>query len=491
MMIVVLSLTLVSAGAQEDGKGVRLMTLEEAIELARVNSVDASVALNQLRTAYWQYRSFKANMLPEIAFDGTLPNYVKNYSAYQLDDGSYTYVRNNYLGMKGRFSINQNIALTGGTLAVETSIDYLKMLDGSREQRFMSIPVALTLNQPIFGVNTFRWDRKIEPVRYREAQATFLQATEGVAISTITAFFNLMMAKTTVAISKQNYENSEKLYEVAKAKREMGQISKNDLLQLELNLLEAQSALTNSLSSYKERMFALRAFLGLDDGVDIEPVMPPMVDIAEVRYEDVLEKAMERNAFSHNIRRRQLEADYEVAKAKGNLRQINLFAQVGYTGTDSRLSDAYSRLRDNQVVEVGVKIPLVDWGRRKGQVRVAQSNRDVVETRLKKETLDFRQDIFILVERFNNQRQQLEIAIAADDIATRRYDANVQTFMLGKISTLDLNDSQVKKDEARSEYINQLYYYWSYYYQLRSVTLWDFERSTGLDADFSRIVNLR
>ena len=35
-------------------------------------------------------------------------------------------------------------------------------------------------------------------------------------------------------------------------------------------------------------------------------------------YEVVLQKAQENNSFAKNIRRRQLEADYEVAAAKGN-----------------------------------------------------------------------------------------------------------------------------------------------------------------------------
>ena len=488
LVIIIISVILCRVASAQDTVPVMPMTLDETILLARVNSVDASAALNQLRTAYWQYRTFRADMLPEVTFTGTIPNYVKNYSAYQLEDGSYTFVRNNYIGLSGKLSINQNIPLTGGRLSVETSLDYLSMLDREKSRRFMSIPIALTLNQPVFAVNSLRWNRRIEPVRYREAQASFIQATEEVAMKAITYFFNLMMAKTTVAISEQNYANASRLFEVAKAKREMGQISKNDLLQLELNLLEAQSALTDAQSSLKERMFTLRAFLGIEENVNIDPVMPEMVSVPEMVYDDVLSKAMDRNSFSLNIRRRQLEADYNVAAAKGNLRQIDLYAQVGYTGTDSRFSTAYSRLKDNQVVQVGVRIPLIDWGKRRGQVKVAESNRDVVESRLRQETMNFRQNLFILVERFNNQRRQVEIALAADGIAATRYDANVQTFLLGKISTLDLNDSQVRKDEARSQYISQLYYYWYYYYQLRSLTLWDFEHSSGIDADIERIV---
>ena len=149
---------------------------------------------------------------------------------------------------------------------------------------------------------------------------------------------------------------------------------------------------------------------------------------------------------------------------------------------------AYSGLKDNQIVEVGFKIPILDWGKRRGQVKVAESNREVVENRLRQETMDFNQNLFILVERFNNQRAQLNIADMADQIAQKRYNTNVETFMIGKISTLDLNDSQAKKDESRRDYINELFYYWYYYYQLRSVTLWDFDNSTSIDADIESII---
>ena len=62
--------------------------------------------------------------------------------------------------------------------------------------------------------------------------------------------------------------------------------------------------------------------------------------------------------------------------------------------------------------------------------------------------MDFNQDIFLLVANFNNQAQQLEIAREADRIAQRRYNTSVETFMIGRISTLDLNDAQQSKDEA-------------------------------------------
>lgn len=481
-----LAVTTVAAAAEADS--VRRITLEEAILTARANSVDAAVALNELRTAYWSYRTYRADLLPEINFNATVPSYRKSYSAYQHEDGSYSFVRNNYMQMTGEVSIAQNIWFTGGTLSLNTSLDFLKQLENPKYNRFMSIPVALTLSQPIFGVNTIKWNRRIEPVRYAEAKAAFVSATETVALTAINHYFSLLMAKENVNIAAQNLENATKLYEVAKAKRDMGQISKNDLLQLELNLLNAKSKYTDCEISYRSNMFQLRAFLDIQEDVTLEPVVPDLIPYTLVSYTDVLEKAHANNSFSKNIRRRQLEADYEVAKAKGNQREIMLFAQIGYTGTADKLGPAYDRLKDNQIVEVGFKIPIVDWGKRRGKVKVSESNRDVVRSRLRKEQMDFDQDIFILVERFNNQQRQLDISLRADTIAQRRYDTNVETFLIGKISTLDLNDSQTSKDESRQAYINQLYLYWNYYYQLRSVALWDFVSNKGIDADIEAIL---
>lgn len=464
------------------------ITLPEAIARARSRSVDAAVALNRLRSSYWQYRSYRAELLPEMQFTAKIPAYYKQYSSYQNSDGTYSFVRNNYLNLSGELSVNQKLWFSGGTLSLNTSLDYIRQLSGTKDNRFMSIPVALTLRQPVFGVNTVKWDRRIEPERYAEAVAEFMSESEQVAMTTISYFFEVIMARENMEIAEQNLRNAVRLYEVAKEKRAMGRISENDLLQMELNVLESKSAMTERESSLKSCMFRLRSFLDYDGNTEIRPVLPADIPKVEINYADALDKALANNKFAKNVRRRQLEADYEVAQAKGALRQIELFAQVGFTGTGGRLSNAYSPLKDNQVVEIGISIPLMDWGKRRGKVKMARSNRELTASRLRQENQNFSQDLFILVERFNNQRLQLEIANRADTIARKRYATNVETFMIGKISTLDLNDSQAKKDQSRQALVNELYLYWYYYYQIRSITLWNYAGGTGIECDIDAIV---
>ena len=467
---------------------IRHLSLEETILLARTQSLDAAVALNELRSAYWEYRIYRAGLLPEVNFQATTPSYSKSYNSYQNSDGTYTFLRNNYMQMYGKLSVQQSLWFTGGTLSLNSSLDYLKTLSGDKQRRYMSTPVALTLNQPLFAVNNAKWNRRIEPIRYAEAKAEFLTATEQVTMNAINYFFNLLLAKENVSIARQNLNNAEKLYEVARTKHTMGIISDNDILQLRLNTLNARSTLTSNESSLKNAMFSLRSFLNLDENTNIEPLLPDTLASVELIYDEVLNKALLNNSVTKNLERRRLQADYDVAGARGNLRQINLTAQVGLSGVDRDIEPAYDRLNDNQYVQVGLQIPLLDWGKRRGRLRMAESNREITLGRIEQELRNFKQNLFILVEQFNNQRTQLNIAQEADTIARRRYMSNVETFMIGKISTLDLNDAQVSKDQARRNHISELMYYWYYYYKIRSITLWDWERDTNIDADFEKII---
>ena len=480
------------------------LSLDDCIAMARRQSIDAAVALGELRSAYWQWRSYRADLLPEVSLSGTAPSWNKRYSSYQQADGSLSFVRNDYLGLDGAVNITQKLWPTGGTLSVESSLDYLHQSgSGGSGTQFMSLPVAVTLSQPLFSVNHLKWNRRIEPLRYREAQARFLTETEQVAMQAISLYFGLLLAGEQVNIARQNLQTAEKLYEVAQAKRRMGTISENDVLQLRLDVLTARSALTNSESTRQARQFALQSFLNVappsaPEGATIVPTLDISKTIEapsgavggafHLDYEDVLAHALQNNALATTMRRRQMEADYAVASARANRQSINLYAQLGYTGTGDNMNSAYRNLLSNEVVSVGITVPLLDWGKRKGQRRLAESNRDIIQGQLRQQSQDFRQDIFILTEQFNNQAEQLRIACEADTIARRRYHTNVETFKIGSISTLELSSAQTAKDQARQNRIQQLFNYWYYYYQLRSIALWDFERGCELTADVERLI---
>ena len=56
------------------------ITLDEAVLPARARSVDAVVALNQPDTSYRSSPTYRADLLPEMTFNATIPSYRKSDS---------------------------------------------------------------------------------------------------------------------------------------------------------------------------------------------------------------------------------------------------------------------------------------------------------------------------------------------------------------------------------------------------------------------------
>jgi hypothetical protein len=51
---------------------------------------------------------------------------------------------------------------------------------------------------------------------------------------------------------------------------------------------------------------------------------------------------------------------------------------------------------------------------------------------------------------------------------------------MGTINVLDINNAQIERDNARRKYINELYLSWLCYYNLRQITLYDFQKETNI-----------
>ena len=111
------------------------ITLHQAMTRARSVSVDAEVARNQLMSSYWSYRAYRAQLLPEVIFSGNVPSYHRQYSSYMDNEGNYSFVHNNYIQFTGEVSVRQNIWLTGGTIAVNSYLDYFRQFGGGAYNR--------------------------------------------------------------------------------------------------------------------------------------------------------------------------------------------------------------------------------------------------------------------------------------------------------------------------------------------------------------------
>jgi outer membrane protein TolC len=119
---------------------------------------------------------------------------------------------------------------------------------------------------------------------------------------------------------------------------------------------------------------------------------------------------------------------------------------------------------------------------------MAQSAQEVTRTNVTQSQIDFDENIFLQVMQFNLQDDQVAIASKADTIANLRYEVSKQRFLIGKIDVLDLNVALEEKDVARRGYVQALRNYWNYYYDLRGLTLYDWQNDIKLEEDFDELL---
>jgi outer membrane protein TolC len=312
---------------------------------------------------------------------------------------------------------------------------------------------------------------------------------ENVSLRAVNYFFNLIIAQVNLKIGQINYASNDTLFKIAQGRYNIGTIAENELLQMELALLNAGTALNEAGIQLEINKFQLRSFLGFNETVNIELMIPSKIPDFEVDVKKALEEAKNNSPDIISLQRQMLEADQSVAQARAEKGlTADLFATYGLTQDDFTIPDAYKNFQDQQRVQIGLEIPIVDWGMGRGRYRMAQSNQEVVRTTVQQSETDFEQQVMLQVLQFNLQDDQVRIAAKADTIAQNRYNVTKQRFLIGKIDVTDLNIALTEKDAATRSYLSRLNNYWTYFYTIRRLTLYDFEKNIPLTEDFDRLV---
>lgn len=473
------------------------LTLEEVLYLAATQSAEALRARNTFQVSYWTFRSYRASFLPSLRFGAELPDFSRQIIDVTTVDSNgevvHNYSSDFSSNISGNLSLSQNLP-TGGTISVQTGLTrtdrFSNSFNNHLSTEYLSTPLSVRLSQSIFGVNEMKWDRKIEPLKYKEAQRTYIENMEAIAQRAIQYFFNMAIAQQNLAISEFNHDNNDTLYNIASGRYQLGTIGENDLLQSELAFQNALKTMNENRLTLENAENRLRSFLGFNERVSVEIVIPQNTPEVVLDLEQVLQLAFENNPDMIGYERQIIEAEKNVAQQKANRGfSANLNVAFGLNQQAASLVDAYADPRSMQTASISLNIPILDWGRGKGLVKMAQSNEELVRRQVEQSRLDFEQDLLLNVKQFNMQEQQFNIAAKADTIAQKRYEVAKQRYLIDKITVTDMNNAQLDRDEARIGFVQALYNYWSYYYEIRGLTQYDFIENKPLSADFEALVD--
>ena len=453
------------------------LSLEEVIQMAKAKSIASQQAITIKETRYWEWRTYRSNYQPQLSLSGTLPAYTKTYLQVLQPNGTIQFqpVRNNNSMLNLSFS--QSIAQTGGTIYGTTQLQRFDDFD-RKNTLYNSVPYGIGYNQPLFRFNSLKWDKQIEPLKFNESRQAFSEAMEQIAIRANGFFFDLLLAQVNLQAAETNLNNTQNILRIANEKFDLGKISRNEILQLQLELLKSQKASGIARRDMEIATLNLKAYTSFQSSNKIVLVIPDANANMQLDTSRVIKEAYANRSDAIAFVRKIAEAKRDLAKAKGeNGLNAGLVANLGYSQSASTISKVYRSPQDQQLIQLQFDIPILDWGRSKSRTKTAEANLKFTAYAVEQDKQNFTQEIVTQVTLFELMKDQVTLSRAADSIATEKYGIAKDRYVLGNLSITDLGIAFGEKDQGKRDYVGALRDYWSAYYELRYLSLYDFEKN--------------
>ncbi len=466
------------------------LSLAELIEMAQGDAPDVQIAKTKLTTNYWSNQSFLANYKPKINFNGELPNLNRSIREITLPNGEQSFTPTAFMNNSIGFSLEQDIALTGGSVFASTSLERLDIFKtdiNPKSISYLSTPIVVGFNQPFFGFNSLKWDKKIEPLRYDEAIREYSEEIQMVAYDGAVFFFEVFISQINLEAANRNKVNADTLFSISKGRYSVGRIAETELLQIELGAMNADTELAEATLNLQSNTEGLRNFLGIRNPIQFDLIAPDKIPDFQIDANLALDYARKNRSKTIEFQRRLEQSEQAIAEAKGaNGRSINLFGRFGLSQTAKNLGDAFNNPIDQEQLSLGIQIPIADWGKAKSRIEIARSSRELERMNIEQERISFEQEVLLRVKQFDLIRKQVALAVRAYDASKKREEITRKRYFIGKIGITDLNLAIREQNEARIKYMTALRAFWLAYYELRNLTLYDFEKEQSLVKEVDR-----
>lgn len=464
-----------------------VMSLKDVMQLAQDESLTAFRAKNMYLKSYWDFRAYKAGLLPNVNLNLTPVSYVRSLTKrYDSEQNIDIFREQRSFENSGELSVSQNIGLTGGNVYLSSSLSRIENIASPSFVNYSATPLRIGFVQPIFAYNSYKWEKKLAPMEFEMAKKQFIQDLQKVKIIAIDYYFNLLLEYKRLNIAENNFKNAIKLYDIGKQKYQLLAIRKEQLLNLELDKYNSEIELSRQKQNLDKALMAINSFLNIDSNIVIMPLLPKLYDSLEILPAKALEFARLNNPefINNNIKNIQADANYEKALRDSRF-SANIAASFGLNQQAEILSDAYKSPLNQEVALFSLQIPLLDWGNAKGKRQIAKMNREITNIDTKQKNIDLYEDIMLDVMNFNLQRKIVYSAQRAKEIANESYELTQKSFLNGHADVLQLSSAKVNRQSAEEKYISSIYLFWKYYYKIQQSTLYDFiNNETISDNDF-------
>jgi outer membrane protein TolC len=340
------------------------------------------------------------------------------------------------------------------------------------------IPSGFTTNQTVFADNYglqlqiakplflgFRLanNLKIRELNLRLAKQKLLDQEQSIKASVIQSYYNLLLLKENIRLSRQLSEALRKRYEFMQANFRAGLVSDYDVLKVEVQYKNTLPTIQRLESAYTT---ALQQFWLLV-GTNTEPA-GNLFEATNLTLSKTNESEILPSVLSNNLSLVQIRTTREIQEYTRRIQQaerlptVNSFFTLKYDYKITNSGDKERNWSPSWSIGVSVSIPIDEWlPFSKNSAVLKESSLSQEKTDLTLATLEdqIRLQVRSLLSQINDQKQAIEAQTLNMRQAQRGLEMANDRYQKGYISSLDVTDAETSYSQAQVNYLQALYDY--------------------------------
>lgn len=381
------------------------LTLQDALERARVNSTQFRGAVMQARLAHEDKVQARAGLLPSVGYEGQ----------YVYTEGNGT--------PSGRFIANNGVH------------EYLS--EGNAHQALDVAHVA-------------EYRRAAAAAALAQAQQEI--AARGLVVTVVTDYYGLVVAQRKYANAQQGASEAQRFLKISRELEQGGEVAHSDVIKAQLQANDRQRDLQEASLAMEKARLALAVLLFPDfqqnfSVVDDLRLPPPLPSPGEVR-QMASRNNPELDAALAAVR----VADHEVTAAwAGHLPSLSFDY---WYGIDANTFATHTGpiLNLGHAAAVTLDFPVWNWGATQSKVKQAQLRRQQARLELSAAQRQLLANLESFYGEAETARNQLETLRNSAELAEQSLRLTTLRYQAGEVSVLEVVDAQNTLIAARNAY---------------------------------------
>ena len=457
----------------------QILTLDKALDIARSNSPDIRKSLLNLERSEQILKAQNAALKSNFSLNLIPFGYDQTRS---FDNFNAKWFTSKTTQSFGTFTVSQPFLPTDGTISLMNRFGWqdkssIQGLNNTESKAFTNY-LSLSISQPIFTYNRTKLQLKELGLDLENAQLSYAMQKLNMEKQVTQFFFDVYLAQMNLEISRDEFNNTQRSYEITQNKVTAGIAAKEELYQAELNFATAKSTLQNAQVNLDNLKDQFKQYIGMDIMEEItvmtDIVLTPVAFDVKKAIDFGLSSRMELRQRAINIETSQ----FDMIRTKSlNEFKGDISLSLGISGDNEKLKNIYDNPTNNPRVAVSFNIPLYDWGEKKARIKAQEA---VLETQKLGEVEQRKQitlDIRKVYRSLQNLVIQIDITKQNEKNAQLTYEIKLERYANGDLTSMDMNLYQNQLSSKKMAYAQALIDYKIELLNLKIQSLFDFEKN--------------